>query len=278
MPGKRFMSGKKLKNYFKKAQKGKWAIGQFNFSNLETLQAIMRAASNLKSPLIVGTSEGESRFLGLKQAAALVRFFQKEIGIPIVLNLDHGQSLDYIKEAVKAGYDALHFDGSKLSLKENIAATKKVVALASQKKILVEGEVGAIGGELTKAKEAKKFIEETQVDILAVNIGTWHGQGEKTGINFQRLKEIKEAVKNIPLVLHGGSGVPASHIKKAIKMGIVKININTELRNAFTAALKKALEERPKEIAPYRYLPEAILAVQKIVEEKIKLFGSANKI
>lgn len=271
-----------IKDYFKKAEKEGWAIGQFNFSTLETLKAIIRAAQNLKSPVIVGTSEGESGLIGLKEAVSLIRAYQKETGLPIVLNLDHGQSLDYIKEAVKAGYQAVHFDGSKLPLIENIAITKRVVALSKKKKILTEGEVGMIGSDLTDPEEAEKFVKETKIDNLTINIGTWHGlpaeKGPKVGIDFQRLKEIKNRLKNIPLVLHGGSGVPESHIKEAIKSGIVKININTELRMAYTNSLRKILQEKPEEIIPYKYLPEVIFAVQKIVEEKIKLFGSDNKI
>lgn len=253
-------------------------MGQFNFSSLEVLKAIISAAAKLRSPFIAGTSEGESRFLGgPKQVVSLVKVLKGKTGIPFFLNLDHGQSLDYIKEAVEAGYSSVHFDGSKLPLKENIALTKKVVQLARKRRVMVEGEVGVIGGDLTEPEEAEKFLRETRVDSLAVNVGTWHGKGKKTGIDFQRLADIKKIVKNVPLVLHGGSGVPPAHIRKAIRGGIAKININTELRTAFTAALKKQLAERPEEVTPYKYLPEAILAVERVVGEKIKLFGSRNR-
>lgn len=271
------MPDKNLKDYFKKAQKEGWALGHFNISNLETLRAIAQAAENLKSPLIIGTSERESRFIGLRRAAVLIKSFKKETGLPIFLNLDHGQSLSYIKEALAAGYDSLHFDGSKLPLAENIKMTKELVKIAKKKEILVEGEVGVIGGELTDVKEAQKFIEETKIDVLAINIGTWHGRGEKAGINFQRLAEISKGVRNVFLVLHGGSGVPDSHIKKAIELGIRKININTELRLAFTNTLKEVLRENPNEFIPYKYMPKVIETVQKVVENKIKLFGSINK-
>jgi len=266
----------KIKYYLERARNEGWAIGHFNISNLETLRAIVQAAQKMQSPVLIGTSEGESKFLGLKQAVALVKTFQEETGLPVFLNLDHGKSFEYIKEAADAGYDAVHFDGSELPLEENIKITREIVKIAKKKGVLVEGEVGVIGGELTDPKEAGEFARETGIDDLAVNIGTWHGQGEKTGINFDRLKEIKTAVKNIPLVLHGGSGVPAEHIKEAIKLGINLIRINTELRSAFTNTLKKALQG--DEIVPYKYMPAVIEAVQKVVEEKIKLFGSENKV
>lgn len=264
-----------IKSYLKRAQREGWAVGHFNVSNLETLRAIVRAANKFKSPVFIGTSEGESKFIGLRQAAALIKAFRKETGLPIFLNLDHGKSFEYIKEAVNAGYDAVHFDGSELPLGENIKITREIVKIAKKNGILVEGEVGVIGGKLTDPKGAEKFVHETGIDNLAINIGTWHGQGEKTGIDFNRLKEIKKVTKNVPLVLHGGSGVPDEHIKKAIKLGINLIRINTELRLAFTNALKEVIEGN--EIVPYKYMPAVIEAVQKVVEEKIKLFGSENK-
>ncbi len=265
-----------LKDYFKKAQKEKWAIGQFNVANLETLRAVVQAAKSLKSPLIVGTSEGESKFIGMTQIAGLVKSWRKTTGLPIFLHLDHGKSFGYIKEAVAAGYDSVHFDGSALSFPRNIQEAKKVKNYAKRFGVLVEGEIDAIGENLTEPAKAREFIEATGVDSLAVNIGTHHGIGRKRGINFQRLAEIKRKLKSTPLVLHGGSGVPAAHVKKAIKAGIVKININTELRLAYTGTLERALQG--EEIVPYKYLPQVIEAVQKVVEGKIKLFGSKNKI
>ena len=274
------MPVKNLKTYFKKAQREKWAIGQFNFSNLEILQAIIRAAGNLKSPVIIGTSESESKFIGLAQAVALFETFRKESRLSLFLNLDHGKSFDYIEKAIKAGYNAIHFDGSSLPLSQNIKTARKVVALARKENVLVEGEVGVIGGRLTDPEEASKFVRETKVDSLAVNVGTFHGikkKGKSPKIDFQRLKEIKSKIGNIPLVLHGGSGVPDFEIKKAIKMGVVKININTELRNAFAQSLKKTLRKKTEGSKPYQYLPQTIKVVEKIVEEKIKLFSSINK-
>jgi len=285
-----------IRDYFKKAQKEKWAIGQFNISNLEALRAIVKASQSLRSPVIIGTSEGESKFIGLREAVALVSSFRKEYGLPIFLNLDHGKDLDYIKEVIDSGYDAVHFDGSKLGLEENIGITKKVVEYGRKKKVFIEGEVGFIKGtseilkeipeirdeDLTSPEEALKFIKETKVDSLAVNVGTFHGMGvsgKDPKINLKRLKEIKDKLgEKVFLVLHGGSGTQEEDIKEAIELGIVKININTELRSAFTNALGKSMRENPEEIIPYKYLPEAIAAVQKAVEDKIRLFGSANKI
>ncbi len=282
-------------DYFKKAQKEKFAIGQFHISNLETLRAIMRAAQNLRSPVIIGTSEGESKFIGLRQAVALIKSFKEETGLPIFINLDHGKDFEYIKEAIDLGYDAVHFDGSRMPLEENIEIAKKVAEYGHKKKVFVEGEVGIIKGaserhkekievneeDLTDPEEALRFINETKVDSLAINIGTFHGvdiSGGKPHINLQRLREIKEKVgERVFLVLHGGSGVMEEDIKEAIAIGIRKININTELRLSFTNALRKALEKNPEETTPYKYMSESISAVQKIVEDKIKLFGSINK-
>ena len=264
----------------KAAQRGKWAVGQFNISNLETLKGIFAAAKKLKSPVIIGTSEGESKFLGLRQARALVSLLEEETGVPAILNLDHGKTLDYIKKAVSAGYDSVHFDGSYLPLSQNIALAKKIVKYAAGFKVLVEGEVGVIGGNLTDPEEARRFARETNVDLLAVNVGTIHGirkSGKNPAMNLKRLEEIKKAVGDMPLVLHGGSGTAEKDIKAAIKLGIVKININTELRNAFTGSLKKELGKSTKETTPYKYLPCAIEAVQKVVEGKIKLFHSRNR-
>ncbi len=285
-----------LKDYLKKAQKEHWAIGQFNFSTLSQLKGIIEAAKKLKSPIILGTSEGESQFLGLEQVIALKNVFQKETGLPIFLNLDHGKSFEILNKACDLGYEAIHFDGSRLPIEENIKKTKEVVKYARKSGILVEGEVGIIGTEaskvyenefeleekyLTNPEEAAKFIKETGVDCLAISIGNFHGitiKGDNPKIQIERLKEIKNRIADTFLVLHGGSGTQTEDIKQAIELGIVKININTDLRLAYTNTFKKVLNENPDEIRPYKYLPEVIEAVQKIVEEKIKLFNSVNKI
>lgn len=285
---------KSLAYYFGKAKKGQFAIGQFNFSTFEQVKGIIQAASALQSPVILGTSEGESKFAGLAEAVALRNALRKKTGLPIFLNLDHGKSFEYLKEAVLAGYDMVHFDGSKLPLEENIAISKQVVRLAKRRGVVVEGEVGrfetdasrlyegtfAIKEEhLTKPEEAEQYWEETKVDVLAVNVGTFHGidaTGTAPNIRLDRLKEIADAAA-IPLVLHGGSGTPEGDVQKAIALGICKVNINTENRLAFSSALRKALQDNPSEITPYKYLQEPVKAVQAVVEHKITLFGSAGK-
>lgn len=284
------------KKYFIRAMKEGWALGHFNFSTLEILRAIFQAAQKLESPIIVGTSEGESNFFGIEEAVALKKIFCEKYKVKALLNLDHGKSLDYIRKVVDAGYDLVHFDGSKLPLSENIETTKKVVEYAHRKGVLVEGEVGIISGssiiykekievdeeDLTDPEEALFFLEKTKVDSLAVSVGTAHGvevSGFSPHINIHRLKEIQEKIKNkVPLVLHGGSGVPEEDIKEAIRLGFAKININTELRLALADALKKEFGENPGEIVPYKFLLPAIVSVQKVVEEKIRLFGSGGKI
>ncbi|MBI2049881.1 MAG: class II fructose-bisphosphate aldolase [Candidatus Staskawiczbacteria bacterium] len=294
---------KSLKYYLNKAYREHWAMGQFNFSDFNQVKGVVAAAQNLKAPIILGTSEGESKFIGLKEAVAIRNVLRAKTGLPIFLNLDHGKSFSakggsasggeysYIKEAVLAGYDMVHFDGSKLPLEENIEISKKVVNFAKKKGVVVEGEVGRFGTDasrlyqekfeikekdLTNPKEAEIYLQKTGVDVLAVSVGTFHGidiTGVSPHIRLDRLGKIRNII-DVPLVLHGGSGTPEEDIKKAIRLGIVKININTEIRVAFANALRKSLAG---EIVPYKYLPEAINSVQAIVEEKIKLFGCQNK-
>ncbi len=277
-----------LKDYFKKAQKGKWALGQFNFSALEQLRGIFEAGRSLKSPLILGTSEGEIGFLGLKEIVALTEISKMEYGIPAFLNLDHGKDIDLIKKAIDLGYHCVHFDGSDLPFKENIREIKKIVSYAHKKGVLVEGEFDKIKGssvvskskvsvkDFTLPEKALEFCSKTGVDSLAIAIGSVHGMHKTTpSLNIKRLKEIRKKV-NVFLVLHGSSGVLSSDIKKAVKEGIVKVNNNTELRVAWKDSLVKSLNK--KEIKPYNILPSVSKGVQKKVEEKIKLFDSKGKI
>ena len=290
---------KSLKYYLQKAYKEHWAIGQFNFSDWSQVRGIVKAAQILKAPIILGTSEGESKFVGLSEAVALRNVLRKQTGLPIFLNLDHGKSFEYLKEAIAAGYDMIHFDGSKIPLDENIKVSKKVAKFAHERGVVVEGEVGRIGTDasrlyegkfevkdedLTEPEEALKYLYNTDVDVLAVSIGTFHGidsTGTSPRLRLDRLKEITQnpaAGKygiNIPLVLHGGSGTPLDDVKEAIHLGICKININTDTRIAFAKSLAAALATH--EITPYKYLQEPINAVQMVVEEKIKLFGSEGK-
>ncbi len=284
----------KIKDYFQKAKKENWAVGQFNFSTLEQLKAIISAAEKLNSPVILGTSEGESSYTGLKQAVALISSYREYEKLALFLNLDHAKSFDYIKEAIDAGYDLVHFDGSNLDLQKNIKVSKEIVQYAHKKGVLVEGEINTIAGtskvlekfpeiieeNLTDPDQASEFIKETEVDSLAVNIGSFHGieaSGKNPVIDINRLKQINEKALEKFLVLHGGSGVAKEDIKNIINQGIVKINVNTELRLAYTNTLKQVLKGKPEEIRPYKLMPEVIESVQKVVEQKMKLFGSDNK-
>jgi len=261
-----------LKNYLKKAEKEKWAIGQFNFSTLEQLKGILAAAEKLKSPVILGVSQGEVDYLGLREVLALVEIAKSG---PVFLNLDHGKDLNLIKKAINYGFSAVHFDGSALSLDKNIKYAKKIVEYAHKRNVLVEGEINAIKKDnLTSLEQAEYFVKATKVDSLAIAIGNRHGFYRNVKLNFKRLKEIEKKLR-VFLVLHGGSGIPEAQIKKAINLGIVKINVNTELRLVWKKSLKILLSG--KEIKPYRILTKVQKDIQKKVEEKIKLFGSRNK-
>ncbi|OGZ85589.1 MAG: hypothetical protein A2599_01200 [Candidatus Staskawiczbacteria bacterium RIFOXYD1_FULL_39_28] len=288
---------KNLKYYFEKAKREGFTLGQFNFSDYSQLKGIVEAGKRLKSPVILGTSEGESKFFGLQEAVALRKVLRKKSGMPIFLNLDHGKSFEYLREAIDAGYDMVHFDGSKLPIEENIKISKQVRSYAKWRGVLVEGEVGRIGtdaskvytekfeikeDDLTRADIAKDYIDKTGVDLLAVSIGNFHGieiSGIDPNLRLDLLEKIKkETGEKAFLVLHGGSGTPEDDIRKAIKLGIVKININTELRLAYSGNLRRALQNNTEEIVPYKYMPEAQKSLEKVVESKIKLFDSENKI
>ena len=286
---------KNIKHYFDKAKKERWAIGQFNFSDFTQMKAIISAAGQLKSPVILGTSEGESKFFGLQEAVALRNALREKTGLPIFLNLDHGKSFEYLKGAIDAGYDMVHFDGSKMPLEENIKISKEVVKYAKGKGVVVEGEVGRIGTDasriysekfeikeedLTDPKQAEEYIGKTGVDLLAVSIGNFHGMedsGTEPRLRLNRLEELTKVLDKSLFVLHGGSGTDEQDVKKAIGLGIVKININTELRLAFSSNLRKFLDNHSEEIVPYKFLVDAEEAVEKVAESKIKLFGSNDK-
>ena len=278
-----------------KAKNSRYAIGQFNVSTDEQIRAVVEVAKDLNSPIIIGTSESEREFIGIEQVVALVKTWEEQTGLPIILNADHCKSFESAKQVIDAGYSAIHFDGSDLPLEENIKITKQVVEYAKNKSpdILIEGEVGYLRGssevhkekivikksDLTKPKQAKEFVEKTKVDSLALAIGTVHGiDAEVEKLYLDRLEEIQKAIPQTFLVLHGGSGVSDEDIKEAIKLGIVKININTELRVAYAGGLEKEMREHPEEVKPYKILAPAVEAMKKVVKEKIDLFGSSDKI
>jgi len=282
---------KNLKYYFNKSQKEKWAIAQFNFSTLEQLKAIIEANRRLKSPFILGTSEGEVGFLGVKEVIALVTLAKLKYKIPIFLNLDHAKNISLIKEAIDFGYDMVHFDGSLLPLEDNIEKTKKIVAIAHKKNVLVEGELGIIKGEskfhtenievekenLTSVSELEKFIKKTKIDILAISIGNVHGiYRVMPHLDLDLLKKINQNTK-IPLVLHGGSGILDNEIKESIKLGITKINFNTDLRIVWRNSLMENLRIM-EDLKPYKILFSVQQDIEKKVEEKINLINSKNKL
>lgn len=285
---------KTLREYVNEARAGEVAIGHFNISNLEGIWAVFEAAKELGKPVIIGASEGERSFVGVKQVSAIVKSIREEFNFPIFLNADHTYSFDKVKEAVDAGFDAVIFDGTELPFEENVKITKQCVEYArkSGRDILVEAELGFIGKSskilsgvpdgvkiteefLTKPEEALKFVQETGVDMLAPAVGNIHGMlkgGIDPALNIKRIKEIYEAVK-IPLVLHGGSGNSNEDFQKATSSGVSIIHVNTELRVAFRKALGLSLQENPDEIAPYKYLKSPKLAMEKVVLEKLKIFN-----
>ena len=274
---------KNLKYHFQKAKRKRRAIGQFNFSTLEQLKGIISVAKKTKTPIILGTSQGEVGFFGMEEAILLRDYYRKSFP-HIYLNLDHGRDIKLIKKAIDLGYDCVHHDGSELSFKENIKRTKKIVKYAHKRKVLVEGEIKSIkGGSEThkgvlkfekerfeNVAQAKEFVAKTKIDSLAINIGNVHGTFSKPiRLNIDLLKEINKNI-SVFLVLHGGSGTKEADIKKAIKNGIVKININTELRQVWKKSLLKSLKKGT--VKPYKILLPVIEAIEEKTKEKIKLF------
>lgn len=287
---------KTMNDYLQDTVLNKWAIGHFNFSEDDALRAIVESAFKLKTPIFVGTSEGEKKHLGLKQAVGLVKAFREEFGIPVFLNSDHTKSFESIVAAVDAGYDAILADFSAFPFEENIKLTKQSVKYAKSKSpdIIVEGELGYIRGEsklqqevieikpedLTKPEKAAQFVRETGVDMLAPAVGNIHGiAANAPKLDFKRIADIKQVVSDeVFLVLHGGSGMSEADFKNAIAAGISMIHINTEIRVAFTKALKETIEKTPAETTPYKILAPSIEAMRKVIEEKLRIFGSINKI
>ena len=275
----------------------------FNVSDAVTLRGICETAKELKSPLMIGTSEGERNFIGLRQAVAMARAYHEEYNLSIFLNADHHRSVSAAQEAINAGYDSVHIDLSAAQLEENIKSTKEVVEYARQmsnvkgqmSKISVEGEVGYLVTEsskiykevieippesLTRPEEAARFVKETGVNRFAPAVGNLHGiSANAPKLDFERIKAIRKAIGNeVALVLHGGSGIPDDQIREAIKCGINNVHINTELRVAYAEALRKFLAEHPDETTPYKFFASVIEAVRQKTAEKIILFGSVHRI
>lgn len=284
-------SGKTLREYIGEAKQEKKAIGHFNFSNLEGLWAIGKAAKAVGVPVIVGVSEGEQEAVGMNEAVALVRAISKDLDTPIFLNADHHYTVESVKAAIDAGFDSVIFDGAKLSMEENIAQAKECVsyARASGRDIVVEVELGYIGQSskvldgvpegvsldmLTTPEDAQRLIAETGADMLAPAVGNIHGMfkgGVDPRLDIGRIKEIADAV-GVPLVLHGGSGNDAD-FDAAIEAGMCVVHVNTELRKAYTDELKAYIAEHPEDVAPYKYGTAAQNAMQQVAEEKLRAFS-----
>lgn len=283
------------RDWLQQAKEEHFAIGAFNVGNLETFKAIVQAAASKKSPVIIESSPGETAWMGADNIVDLAKNYSRDFSIPILVNLDHAQTLEECLKAIGVGYDLIHFDGSKLPLEENLEIVKKVVKAAHQKGLLVEGEIDHIAGSsevhagsavsevsqmpMTDPGEAGDFVKQSEVDILAAFFGNVHGIFTKGGENLdlERLQSIAIATHCF-LSLHGGSGIADDQVKEAIKLGIVKVNINTEMRQAFRENLAGELDKHPEEYAMYKLESLAVEAVQKVVEHKIEVFGSANKI
>lgn len=277
----------------KDAKAGKYAVGHFNINNLEWTKAILLTAQELNSPVILGVSEGAGKYMcGFKTVTAMVDAMVDELGItvPVALHLDHG-SYEGALKCIEAGFSSVMFDGSHYGIEENIAKTKEIIALAHSKGISVEAEVGAIGGEEDGVigggevanPEECKMIADLGVDMLAAGIGNIHGKypANWKGLRFDVLANIQELTGEMPLVLHGGTGIPADMIKEAISLGVSKINVNTECQLAFAEATRKYIEAgkdlEGKGFDPRKLLAPGFEAIKATVKEKMELFGSVNK-
>jgi fructose-bisphosphate aldolase class II len=284
-----------LRNVLEQTQRNGVAIGHFNVADLVLLKAVFAAGLKLEVPVVIGVSEGEREFLGVRQIAALVRSLRDEFDFPIFLNADHTHSLEKAVEAASAGFDSIVFDLSALPFDENTRQTK--VAVESLKAInpaiLVEGEIGDIGTGseiheqapdlskgLTTPTQAKQFVESTRIDILAPAVGNMHGmlksmvKGEtKKRLDIERIAQIKSATR-VPLTLHGGSGTDDEDLRKAIAAGITIVHINTELRVAWRRGLEEGLSKRPDEVVPYKILPLAVESVKQVTLSRLALFNN----
>lgn len=304
------------KEMFKKAYEGGYAIGAFNVNNMEIVQGITRAAKKLNAPVILQCSAGARKYASHGYLVAMVKAAAEETGLPIALHLDHGPNFETCKDCIDGGFASVMIDGSSLPFEENIAVTKKVVEYAHAHGVVVEGELGTLAGVeddvqvdaddafYTSPEEAYEFVKATGVDSLAIAIGTSHGAykfkpGQNPELRFDILNEVSEKLPGFPIVLHGASSVNQDHIKiinefggqmpdaigipedmlrKASSLAVCKINVDSDIRIAMTAALRKHLSENPTQFDPRQYLTPARDLIQEVVEHKIKdVFGSDNK-
>ncbi|MFZ3101456.1 MAG: class II fructose-1,6-bisphosphate aldolase [Desulfitobacteriaceae bacterium] len=272
-----------------KAKEGHYAVGAFNCNNMEIVQAIVAAAEAEGAPVIIQASQGAIKYAGVEFIAGLTRLAAERASVPVALHLDHGTSFNQVMQCIRNGFTSVMIDGSKHSLEENIALTNKVIEVARPLGVSVEAELGKIGGTedditvsareamFTDPAEAERFVQATEVDSLAIAIGTAHGQYKGIPeLDFERLKQIVARVKT-PIVLHGSSGVPDEALREAISLGVCKVNIDTNIREAFVLAARQVLEGNAKEIDPRNVLGPARTAAIAIIREKIRVFGSNGK-
>ena len=281
------------KEMLQKAKAGHYAVGQFNINNLEWTKAILLTAEECKSPVILGVSEGAGKYMtGYKTVVGMVNGMLEELNItvPVALHLDHG-SYEGAKKCIEAGFSSIMFDGSHLPFEENVEKTKELVAICNEKGMSIEAEVGSIGGEedgvIGRGECADpnecKMIADLGVDMLAAGIGNIHGKypANWEGLSFETLDAVQQLTGKMPLVLHGGTGIPDDMIKKAISLGVAKINVNTECQLSFADATRKYIEAG-KDLEGKGYDPRKLLkpgaeAIQATVKEKMELFGSVGK-
>ncbi len=287
------MSLVSAKEMLETARKEGYAVGQFNINNLEWTKAILTVAQEKKSPVILGVSEGAGKYMtGYKTVVAMVKSMMESLNItvPVALHLDHG-SFEGAKACIDAGFSSVMFDGSHYPFDENVDKTKEIVKIATQQGISVEAEVGSIGGEedgvtgtgeVADPEECRK-IASLGITMLAAGIGNIHGSypDDWKGLDMGVLKEIGETTNNIPLVLHGGTGIPDDMVAEAISYGVSKINVNTEKQLVFAAAVRKYIEDGKDKVGkgfdPRKLLAPGVEAIQNVVREKMDLFGSTNK-
>lgn len=277
------------KEILQHAHENGYAVGAFNVNNMEIVQAIVEAAEATKSPVILQASQGGLKYAGVEYIAELGRIAARNASVPVAIHLDHGTDFAQIVQCIRYGFTSVMIDASKYPLDENIAITKKVIEVASAAGVSVEAELGKIGGTedditvderdaaFTVPEEAERFVRETGVDSLAIAVGTAHGpyKGEPK-LDFDRISTIKKLI-NIPIVLHGSSGVPEESIKKAVSLGVNKINIDTDIRMAFDRAIREFVQNNPNEYDPRKILGPAKKEMIRVISEKMQMFGSAGR-
>ena len=270
-----------------KAQEGKYAVGAFNVENMEMVMAVIEAAEELNAPVIMQTTPSTVKYAGLDYYLSNVATAARNAKVPVAMHLDHGSSFDLAMQALRSGYTSIMIDGSHSVFEENIDITKRVVDACKPSNIPVEAELGKVGGKeddldggsggYTDPQEAKEFVEKTKVDSLAIAIGTAHGVYDGIPkLDLDRLSEIRELV-DIPLVLHGASGLSEESVKESIRRGISKVNFATELRIAYTDGVKEILEDKPDTIDPKKYGAAGKIKVKELVKNRIEMCGSINK-